>query len=162
MGGPPKTPREVKRLRGTLREDRDPAPLTILPPVQPGDPPEVLGEAGVRAWHGILQHVRWLAESDMLLVRMLCEAMDRRADFIANLDALGPVLYTDKGYAYQNPTIGALATTEAQISKWLSLLGLSPADRTKLGVAEVKGKTALEQLREKQAQRLERAGRRAT
>jgi phage terminase small subunit len=58
------------------------------------------------------------------------------------------VLYTDKGYAYANPLFGMLNTVENDIVKLLSLLGLTPTDRSKLGVAEVKAKGKLEALLE--------------
>jgi P27 family predicted phage terminase small subunit len=75
--------------------------------------------------------------------------MDRRDELVARLANDGWVLYTDKGYAYQHPAAGMLATLEDQIRKWLSLLGLTPADRSRLGVAEVKARSKLEEMRER-------------
>jgi phage terminase small subunit len=56
------------------------------------------------------------------------------------------ILFTDKGYAYQNPLFGMLSTVQGDIVKNLSLLGLTPSDRSKLGVAEVKARGKLEEL----------------
>lgn len=153
----PKTPREVKRARGTLRADRDPAPLAIIPPADAAtrEVPEQLGDEGVRMWRMALSYAPWLASSDMTNLRLICEALDRRSLLLAELASQGHVLYTDKGYAYLNPAQGALATTEAQITKWLSLLGITPSDRSRLGVAEVKARSKLEDLRDR------RYGRRA-
>lgn len=148
MSGPPRTPREVKRSRGTLRKDRDPAPLAIIPPAssESREVPAQLADEGAKLWRMALDYAPWLATSDLVNLRLMCEAMDRRSELQALLAESGFVLYTDKGYAYLNPAHGALATTEAQITRWMSLLGLTPADRSRLGVAEVKARSALEQL----------------
>jgi len=70
---------------------------------------------------------------------------------LATLAEQGWVLYTDRGYAYLNPAAGALSTTETQLTKWMSLLGLTPSDRGRLGVAEVKAQSALERIRASRA-----------
>ena len=56
------------------------------------------------------------------------------------------VLFTDKGYAYANPLFGMLSTIETEIFKLLCQLGLTPVDRSKMGVAEVKARTKLEEI----------------
>ena len=145
-------PTETKRLLGTARKDRIPVALTVVPPADLVAAPEHYGSAGIRMWH----HCRviagaWIADSDLESVKLLCEGMDRRAELIARLANDGYVLFTDKGYAYQHPAYGALATLEAQITKWLSQLGLNPSDRGRLGVAEVKAQSALERIRANRA-----------
>jgi P27 family predicted phage terminase small subunit len=152
MSGPPKTPTEIKKLRGTARADRTPAALTVVQAVTPTlEPPDTLQDEGAQEWRHILANASWIGPSDLRNLRLLCEAIDRRAHLLAELASQGWVLYTDKGYAYQNPAGGALATTEAQITKWLSLLGLTPSDRGRLGVAEVKAQSALERIRANRA-----------
>ena len=76
--------------------------------------------------------------------------MDKKYELREKLAASDYVLYTDKGYAYANPLFGMLNTVEGDIVKLLSLLGLTPVDRSKLGVAEVKAKGKLEALLEAQ------------
>jgi P27 family predicted phage terminase small subunit len=148
-------PTELKRALGNPGKRALPAALTILAPVAVTlDPPDTLGAEGAYEWRLVLGACRWISTSDLRLLRLYCEALDRRSDLLAECASQGYVLYTDKGYAYQNPAVGALQTTEVQISKWLSLLGLTPSDRTRLGVAEVKAKTTLEELAERK-----RAGR---
>ena len=56
------------------------------------------------------------------------------------------VLFTDKGYAYPNPLFGMLSTIETEIFKLLCQLGLTPVDRSKLGVAEVKARSKIQEL----------------
>ena len=154
MSGPPPKPTEQKRLAGNPGKRPLPAPLAIIPPADAAsrEVPEQLGDEGARMWRMALSYAPWLASSDMTNLRLICEALDRRSLLLAELESQGYVLYTDKGYAYLNPAQGALATTEAQITKWLSLLGLTPADRSRLGVAEVKARSKLEELRERREQ----------
>jgi P27 family predicted phage terminase small subunit len=92
----------------------------------------------------------WIATSDGKLLIELCEKMDRKYELQAKMSQSDFVLYTDKGYAYANPLFGMLNTVEGDIIKLLSLLGLTPIDRSKLGVAEVTAKGKLAQLLEQQ------------
>lgn len=152
MASPIPEPTEKKRRRGTLRADRLPAPIRVLPPADLSLTPDHFGEAGARLWRTVTVHAApWLATTDLETLRLVCEAMDRRAELVARLANDGWVLYTDKGYAYQHPAAGMLATLEDQIRKWLSLLGLTPADRSRLGVAEVKAMSKLEEMRARKA-----------
>ena len=50
-----------------------------------------------------------------------------------------------------------LATVEENLTKWLSLAGLTPSDRARLGVAEVKARTKLDELLDRQASRRQKA-----
>lgn len=119
--------------------------MVALPPVE-DTAPEQLGPAGRAVWEVVTDQCKWLAESDRPTLVLLCEKFDRRQDFMVRLEASDPVLYTDKGYAYANPLVGMLSTLETEIAKLLSVLGLTPTDRTRLGVAEVKAKSKLEEL----------------
>jgi P27 family predicted phage terminase small subunit len=111
-------------------------------------------------WRRIAQHCRsWLAESDLDALRLLAECADRRGELMARLANDGWVLYTDKGYAYQHPAAGMLLQTETEMRKWMALLGLTPADRSRLGVAEVKARSALEELASRRREHLAKVGR---
>jgi P27 family predicted phage terminase small subunit len=123
-----------------------------LPPVA-DDAPVQLGPAGKAVWELVTDQCKWLAESDRPTLVMLCEKFDRRQDFMARLESSDPVLFTDKGYAYANPLVGMLSTLEQELTKLLSVLGLTPTDRARLGVAEVKKETALEALLKRRAER---------
>lgn len=139
---------ESKRLLGNPGKRSIPSPLRVVPRAEvTTDAPHSLLDDGAQEWRHVLAHCEWIAPSDLRNLRLYCEAIDRRNHLLAELASQGWVLYTDKGYAYQNPAAGALATTEAQITKWLSLLGLTPSDRTRLGVAEVKAQSTLDKIR---------------
>lgn len=154
MPGPPPIPNERKRKLGnpSKRALPDASNVIALPPVV-DDTPTQLGPAGAAVWDLITGQCKWLAETDRPALVMLCEKFDRRQDYIARLESSDPVLYTDKGYAYANPLVGMLSTIETEIAKLLGSLGLTPADRTRLGVAEVKAKSKLEELLERRASR---------
>ncbi|MEE4546766.1 phage terminase small subunit P27 family [Streptomyces sp. V4-01] len=154
--GRPPTPTERKRLLGNpgKRALPDVSNVVPLPPVA-DDAPAQLGPAGKAVWELVTDQAKWLAESDRPTLVMLCEKFDRRQDFMVRLESSDPVLYTEKGYAYANPLVGMLSTLETELAKLLSSLGLTPADRTRLGVAEVKKQSNLEKLL---AQRQERSG----
>ncbi|WP_159030381.1 phage terminase small subunit P27 family [Streptomyces sp. CB01201] len=116
-----------------------------MPPVA-DDTPKHLGPAGGAVWRLVIDECKWLAETDRPALVLVCEKFDRRQDFLARLESTEPVLFTDKGYAYPNPLVGMLSTLETEISKLLSALGMTPTDRSRLGVAEVKAKTAFEEM----------------
>jgi P27 family predicted phage terminase small subunit len=105
-----------------------------------------LGPEGRALWEHVTAGCVWLADTDRPTLVLLCEKQDRRADFKRLLAESEAVLFTDKGYAYANPVIGMLSTIETEIAKLYSALGLTPTDRTRMGVAEVKAKNAFEEM----------------
>ncbi|MFG2848205.1 phage terminase small subunit P27 family [Kitasatospora sp. NPDC048296] len=105
-----------------------------------------LGAAGRRFWGAATASASWLADSDAPTLLLAAELIDRRADWVAKLAETGPVLVTEKDYAYANPLVGMLSTLEKQLFSLLASLGFTPADRTRLGVAEVKAKNAFEEM----------------
>lgn len=147
MSGPAPKPNEIKRRNGNpgQRKLPDIAKVVALPQIK-NEAPLHLSVAGQQAWNEIRSMAPWIANTDGKLLVELCEKMDKKYDLAEKLKASDYVLYTDKGYAYANPLFGMLNTVEGDIIKILSLLGLTPADRTKLGVAEVKVRGKLEEL----------------
>lgn len=152
--GRPPTPTERKRKLGNpgKRALPDASNVVALPPVE-DTAPQQLGPAGRAVWELVADQCKWLAESDRPTLVMLCEKFDRRQDFMARLETSDPVLYTDKGYAYANPLVGMLSTLETELAKLLSQLGLTPTDRARLGVAEVKAQSNLEKLLQRRQER---------
>lgn len=110
-------------------------------------PPPGLGDEGARVWSAVLQAAPWVAQSDMVLLQTLCEKLDRRARVLAELVDAPLTLETATGYTYPHPLLGVAGRLETEILKMLAHLGLTPAERTRLGVAEVKAQSKLEELR---------------
>lgn len=148
-GRPPK-PTELKRAQGNPGKQKLPklASVTLIPQVN-SKAPEHLSERQQKLWADLRNHAIWIADTDQPMLQLLCEKLDRRNELIAKLENSDEILYTDKGYAYANPLVGMLSTIETEITKLFSLLGLTPTDRTKLGVAEVKARSVLDDLIEK-------------
>ena len=131
-GRPPK-PVEQKRLLGNPGKRRLPASgtVTALAPVlleRTSDGPIIteLVESGVAAW---------IAATDMPTVRLAQRLWDDMERMRSALD----VEWTPKGHA-------AYIATVKELGVCLSKLGMSPSDRSRLGVAEVKARSKLEEL----------------
>lgn len=152
--GRPPVPAERKRRLGNPGK-RDLPALTDVAALEPvtTTAPAHLGASGAALWDNVTRGAVWLAETDKPTLVMLCEKYDRREDFKARLADSEPVLFTDKAYAYPNPLVGMLSTLENEIAKLFSALGLTPSDRTRMGVAEVKAKNAFEEMLARRQQR---------
>ena len=137
--GRPPNPVELHKQRGTYRPDRhSPKPNVVLvPPVDtPPDPPRPLGPAGRALWNRIWDAGRtWIAPSDLDLVLLVAESTDERVALRLRM-LRGGGDWRDRV---------ALRALDAQIASILSALAFTPADRSRLGVAEVRA-TALEEL----------------
>ena len=138
-GRPPK-PIEQKRLLGN--PGRRPLPkegeLAVLPAASSVPEPERPLEAdGYLFWHRIWSAgIPWISPTtDVELLMMVCEAIDESRDLVERVRET-----QDKSDRR------ALRALNSEIVSNLSLLGFSPADRTRLNLAEVKRQSKLEQL----------------
>jgi hypothetical protein len=145
-GRPPK-PIEQKRLTGNPGKRALPKGdnLVLLPAVTNiPQPTRKLFEYGQELWDRVwtMGHT-WLSYStDIDLLLIVCEQLDERAKLRTTVWNEGR---TDERKA--------LRSLEKQIVENLSLLGFTPTDRSRLGIAEVKKMSKLEELRAKQDQR---------
>lgn len=158
-GRPPK-PVEMKRKLGNPGKRTLSNPVTALAPVtvitHVSDEPEdgadlvrALLDAGASAWIG--------TTDQLAVLRMVSDGWDRRRRLLAFLAEHGGsyAASSDRGGErwYPRPEVAELRDLEKQITTWLSSLGLDPASRGRLGVAEVKVRSKLEELRTRAAQR---------
>jgi hypothetical protein len=146
MGRPPK-PVEQKRLLGNPGRRPLPEPSTVqqLEPIKNiPEPPRQLFEAGQELWNRVWGNgLTWISpHSDIELLLMTCEQIDERIK-----------LRTSVWNNNRSDERKALRALDKEIVSNLSLLGFSPADRTRLGVAEVKKLSKLEELMTKKANR---------
>ena len=145
-GRPPK-PAEIKRLTGN--PGKRPLPekgnLVLLPAVSDiPEPKRKLFEQGRELWDRVwtMGHT-WISYStDVDLLTIVCEQLDERSRLRATVWNEG-----------RNDDRKALRALEKQIIENLSLLGFTPTDRTRLGIAEVKKMSKLEELRVKQKEK---------
>jgi hypothetical protein len=144
--GRPVKPLEQKRLIGTLRPSRlpDNAPLmTLREPLEAPRAPEGLQGAGLEFW-GSVWRTPWISQtSDYWLVLMTSEALCER-------EALRELVLAQP----DNPKArSGLRELERQLVSNLGLLGFTPSDRARLGLAEVKKESKLEALIAKRVER---------
>ena len=139
MGRPAK-PIEEKRKLGNPGKRPLPTGVLELVPVDFSTlkMPEYFGEPAKfiwdKAWHSGLS---WLSpDSDIAIVTAACELADMRHKARERYMATG-----------DSKDAGAVQKLNAEYLKCLSLMGFSPSDRSRLGLAEVKRQTKLEQLR---------------
>jgi hypothetical protein len=97
-----------------------------------------LGEVGKRFWDSIFGAGElWISiKTDTQLVQLVCEQLDRR-ELIKQQIQADP---TDPTWYRQANEV------EKAIVTGLSLLGFSPADRTRLGLVSARTKTKLEEI----------------
>jgi len=111
------------------------------------EPLRPLGEAGYQLWSEVFGVGElWVSpKTDTQLLQMVCELLDRR-------EILREEFLADPTERKVNMS---LLETEKLIQSSLSLLGFTPSDRSKLGLAEVKAKSKLEELMDRRASRFE-------
>jgi hypothetical protein len=147
MSNPPK-PIEVKRKLGNpgQRALPDTSETILIEPISDlPKPHRQLFDAGLELWNRTWSMGQlWISpKTDIELLLMTCEMLDERVRL--------------RAYVWNNPEAWrerkALRELEKNITNSLSLLGFTPTDRSRLGVAEVKAKSKLEELRAKRDQR---------
>jgi P27 family predicted phage terminase small subunit len=151
MPGPPKQPLELKRKRGNPGKESLPAktdtvalaPADDVPPV-----PITLQAAGRAVWERLWTAGRgWLSpQTDLDVLTRLCEYHDEREALRSELAATGYLVPGSMGQDRINPLVGAIRDVESHMTKLESLCGFNPSDRSRLGHAEVKRQSKLEEL----------------
>lgn len=146
-GRPPK-PVELKRATGNpgKRALPDRENVIVIPAVTSiPEPSRQLFQFGLELWNRVWQMGHsWISyNTDVDLLLMVCEQMDERAK-----------LRTQVWNEGKNDERKALRSLEKQIVENLSLLGFTPTDRSRLGVAEVKRQSKLEDLLARKADRV--------
>lgn len=140
-GRPPK-PIEQKRLAGN--PGKRPLPngtLALLPSTYEAvEPHRPLGAPGLELWNKVWEMgSTWISPtSDAEILLITCELIDERWNLRATVMREG-----------RPEDRKALRDLDRQLINNLSLLGFSPTDRSRLGVAEVKARSKLEELRQR-------------
>ena len=109
-----------------------------VPPLRP------LGPAGLTLWNDVFSVAEtWISsKSDTQLLQMVCEQLDRRTALLRLLEE-----------GFDRSTHMTVLDLEKQIASNLGTLGLTPTDRSRLGVAEVHKSSKLDEMLEKRARR---------
>ena len=151
------TPTEVKRARGNPGKRPLPAlpiPETALANVDVSwvpDPPAVLTEVGQLAWRTFwVAGRRHLSEHhDSAMLGRLCLRMQQVAELEAWLaeDVTRRWYETANGQVVTHPAVKQIDQIRAQLTTWLSLIGFTPSDRSRLGLLEVRVANELDEFR---------------
>jgi P27 family predicted phage terminase small subunit len=147
-GRPNGRPRTQKGAGSAVSAPLNKDAAAVIPPF-----PEGLNEDGENLWMKIWAGAKdWLHESDAFIVTELCQIYQDKELYRRALD-LGSVPRT---YRLSNKTIvphpyvALLKDSRAQMNTHLSSLGLSPADRARIGAIEaLKDDPVLDLLRRK-------------
>lgn len=138
MANQPK-PAELKMLQGNPGKRKIQVDDALVP-MEYGfvEPLRPLGVVGRQFWDSIFGAGElWISiRTDTQLVQLVCELMDRR-------EVLREAFLADP---IERKVNMSLLETEKQIVSGLSLMGFSPADRTRLGLVSAKTKSKLQQL----------------
>lgn len=162
--GPPRQPLELKRRRGNPGKEKLPAVAETVP-LAPADGvppvPITLQAAGRAAWERLWVAGRvWLSpQTDLDVLTRLCEYHDEREAIRAELASTGYLVAGSMGQQRINPLVNALRAVESQMTKLEGLCGFNPSDRSRLGYAEVKARSKLDELLAKQEARREKQAR---
>lgn len=138
--GRPSKPIEQKRLLGNPGKRALPKSAEIIVLEQSLDtpePPRPLLKYGQELWDRVWSMgAAWVSQkTDIELLMMTCEMIDERWNLRVK------VMQTDDARMRRG-----LRELDRQIVSNLSLLGFTPSDRSRLGVAEVKAMSKLEEL----------------
>jgi hypothetical protein len=100
--------------------------------------PDGLGRAGQELWSRVFDHGEiWISSRlDTTLLERTCRALDR-------LVVLDELFEADPA---ERKTVMSINETEKLLASNLGLLGFTPADRARLGLAEIKRQSKLEEM----------------
>jgi hypothetical protein len=145
--GRPTKPIEQKRLIGNPGKRPLPEQSAIMLIPQASNTPEParpLLKYGQELWDRVWQSgINWISpNTDLELLLMTCEMIDERWNLRVRV-------MTDNNPKDRR----GLREIDRQIVSNLGLLGFTPSDRSRLGVAEVKKMSKLEELMSKKANR---------
>lgn len=147
----PAKPIEMKRKLGNPGKRAIPGEGSLMQ-IDGGyrEPLRPLGEAGMQLWDEVFEAGGlWISsQTDTQLLQMVCELLDRR-------EILREEFLADPTERKVNMS---LLETEKLIQTSLSLLGFTPSDRARLGLAEVKRTSKLEELMERRLSRYDDDG----
>jgi len=120
-------------------------------------PPSDLTDSGLALWSHTWEAGRqWLSpEADYQVVWLLCQAHEEieqmRAAFA---DGSAERTYiSSNGSIVSHPFIAQIKDLRVQTTSWLAALGFSPADRARLGLAEVRVRDELDDLMRRRNER---------
>lgn len=166
MGGSPTKAPHLRKGHPRKAVSKTGEQLTVSPLGALGAPPprpSGLKRHGKRAWDAYWQlGETWLnPTTDAAILTRLCQAYDEREQLRAEVKRYGHLVAqvveeddVDDGperrvrrlYSLKiNPAVAALRKLEELITRWEGLCGFTPSDRSRLGLAQMKARSALDE-----------------
>jgi P27 family predicted phage terminase small subunit len=109
--------------------------------------PRGLHYRGQTEWHKVWTAGFWLKpDQDYAWVEQIARAYDDMERFRKRVEEDGLVQRGSLGQPVAHPLIAEIRKCEDTIRKCLSTLGFSPTDRARLGIAEAKAQTMIQDL----------------
>jgi P27 family predicted phage terminase small subunit len=109
--------------------------------------PRGLGPRGRREWQLIWTAGHWLHDDqDYAWVEQIVRSYDDIDTFRKKVNEDGLVVKGSLGQPVAHPLVAEIRKCEQTIRQCLSILGFSPTDRARLGLAEAKAQSALQDL----------------
>lgn len=155
MPNPPK-PVERKRKAGNPGKRPLPDPVSLVPALQGiPDPPERLATAGVVVWRRCWDAGRdWLTEGDITVLEVACHQIDEIVRWEELLEEAGLTFETRGGFIRVHPAVAQIRELEQHVVANLGLCGFTPADRSRLGLTEVRKLSGLADIAARRADAL--------
>lgn len=123
----------------TRGRPRKPKPAKVKAALGKLECPAFLGKEGKNEWERVtveLDSMGILATADRAALVAYCEAWEEFVALLAKVREEGPVVYTDKNNAIQNPVLGAKNKAAERVLKIACQFGMTPAARTKIEATE--------------------------
>ena len=151
MADPRRRPAELNRKLGNPGHRKQPAQDAVAV-LQPADKslPLHLGSAGAQVWEHVASWCPWFGQSDRYALIELCDLVDLRAMLVAQIRGDGVTVLTPSNGQTAHPNWTQVIALTKQIHGLMSLFGLTPSDRGRIGLGEVMAKSKLQALIEKE------------
>lgn len=150
--GPKPLPVEVKQQRGTYRPDREQR-VVLGERVERIDPPGWMTTDQKEIWQwkvSILTEARLLQAVDAPAVEAMVLAVDGWRQCARVIAEEGVVIDNTitGGFTQRqaHPLVSAMRGFQMDYYKWCSKFGLTPSDRTALGIQNIKGRSMQQQI----------------
>jgi P27 family predicted phage terminase small subunit len=136
--GPPKTPTNLKLIRGTYRRDRaaanEPEPEVAIP-----EPPDSLSPEAREEWDRISEELAMLGlltRIDRVALAIYCEMWADFTEASLKIREHGKVIRTKSGNVVENPYYSIRKRSAEILRGYLTEFGMTPASRCRISVPE--------------------------
>lgn len=163
MSGPPPIPTERKRALGNPGHQKLPAvhsTAPIAPAIAAPRPARKLTASGMRLWRRMWTFGgAWISPgTDLEIATRYVELVEMRAECAADVPRERRIVEGSQGQSTLNPLLKQWNTLNKDILAIERALGFTPADRSRIGAAEVRAASSLDKLNERrEARAAERA-----